>query len=175
MFSGFNTSDPVNTLSLLCGFLIIFSGVYLLNLSRKDPSGDTLLGSAAPGRHGGFEDSAIPTDSMTAFGTRRSMQARGSSDAGRHSRTESWGSSVAGGRSDREALMHDFSLTELAEDSDDDPLAMANGTRRKTDEELGFRQNQHAVSMARLSGSGRARVETQQGRNANGGTKLAEK
>jgi magnesium transporter len=165
MFKGFNTSDAVNTLSLLCGFLIIFSGVYLLNLSRKDPVGDTLLGSAAPGRHGGFEDSAIPTDSMTAFGTRRSMQARTSSDAGRHSRTHSWGSSVGGGRrslGDREALMRDFSLAELAEDSGDDGV-LPNGNRRKGDEEEGFRLQQHAGSMARLSGSGRPRVDGKSG------------
>jgi hypothetical protein len=110
---------------------------------------------------------------MTAFGTRRSMQARRSSDVGRHSRTHSWGSSVAGGRSDREALMHDFTLSELAEDSDDDPLAMAK--RGKGDEELGYRHNQHAVSMARLSGSGRARVENQQGRHPSGGLKPAER
>ncbi|ORX33947.1 magnesium transporter NIPA-domain-containing protein [Kockovaella imperatae] len=35
MFSGFNTSGGVNTVSLICGFLIIFMGVYLLNLSRE--------------------------------------------------------------------------------------------------------------------------------------------
>lgn len=33
LFQGFNTSDPVNTLSLLSGFLVTFAGVYLLNLS----------------------------------------------------------------------------------------------------------------------------------------------
>ena len=33
------SSLPINTISLLCGFLVIFSGVYLLNFSRTDPHG----------------------------------------------------------------------------------------------------------------------------------------
>jgi len=164
MFRGFNTTGATNTLSLLCGFLVIFSGVYLLDMSRKDPAG--ILGSGHPGSIGGFEESAIPTDSLTAFATRRSMQARRSSlegGSGRHSRTHSWGSSVAGGRrslGDREALMHDFTLHELAEDSDIDHDKVPNGHSKKKphDEELGFRipSNQ---SIPRLSGSGRTRVE----------------
>ena len=36
LFQGFNTTDRVNTVSLLSGFLIIFTGVYLLNLSQND-------------------------------------------------------------------------------------------------------------------------------------------
>ncbi|KAK9456883.1 magnesium transporter NIPA-domain-containing protein [Dipodascopsis uninucleata] len=39
LFKGFNTTSLVNTLSLISGFLIIFSGVYLLNVSRRDPNG----------------------------------------------------------------------------------------------------------------------------------------
>lgn len=35
LFQGFNTTDAVNTISLLMGFLVIFMGVYLLNISRK--------------------------------------------------------------------------------------------------------------------------------------------
>jgi hypothetical protein len=35
LFQGFNTTGGVNTVSLLCGFLIIFMGVYLLNISRQ--------------------------------------------------------------------------------------------------------------------------------------------
>jgi hypothetical protein len=150
MFKGFNTAGAVNTISLLSGFLVIFSGVYLLNLSRKDPVGDTLLGSAQPGRHGGFEDMAIPTDSMTGFATRRSMQARRSGE-GRHSRQASWSS--MGGRTptDREALMHEYSLHELAEDSEDETK-----TPKIQDEESGL-----ARGPPRLSGSGRARVDGQ--------------
>jgi magnesium transporter len=165
MFKGFNTTDATNTLSLLSGFLVVFSGVYLLNISRKDPVGDTLLGSGHPGSIGGFEESAIPTDSLTAFATRRSMQARRSSGEGgstRHSRQHSWGSSVAGGRrslGDREALMHDFALHELAEDSEDDRAGVPNGHSKKIhDEESGTRLPSNQ-SIPRLSGSGRARVD----------------
>ncbi|VEU21014.1 DEKNAAC101966 [Brettanomyces naardenensis] len=35
LFRGFNTTSTVDVISLLCGFLIIFSGVYILNISRK--------------------------------------------------------------------------------------------------------------------------------------------
>jgi hypothetical protein len=35
LFQGFNTTGGTNTVSLLCGFLIIFMGVYLLNISRQ--------------------------------------------------------------------------------------------------------------------------------------------
>lgn len=35
LFQGFNTTSAVNIISLLIGFLIIFSGVYLLNISRS--------------------------------------------------------------------------------------------------------------------------------------------
>ncbi|KAI3324070.1 DUF803-domain-containing protein [Xylariaceae sp. AK1471] len=44
-YGGFNTTDAVTTLSLLCGFLITFAGVYLLNLSRDDPDGAKLATS----------------------------------------------------------------------------------------------------------------------------------
>ncbi|KAI3404311.1 hypothetical protein KGF56_002831 [Candida oxycetoniae] len=39
LFRGFNTSSAVNIISLLIGFLIIFSGVYLLNISREESDG----------------------------------------------------------------------------------------------------------------------------------------
>ena len=41
LFRGFNTASAINIISLLIGFLIIFSGVYLLNISRKDNEGRT--------------------------------------------------------------------------------------------------------------------------------------
>jgi hypothetical protein len=188
MFRGFNTTDAVNTISLLSGFLTIFSGVYLLNLSRKDPVGDTLLGSARPGHHGGFEEAAIPTDSLTAFGTRLSMQARRSSADGgggstRHSRAHSWGSNTGpgggGGRrsiGDREALMGDFALGELAENEDDedalDEEALAakgllpNGhgnhapSARRAPSAAAHAVANAAAGNPRLSGSGRPRVDS---------------
>lgn len=39
LFRGFNTTSAINVISLLIGFLIIFSGVYLLNISRKENDG----------------------------------------------------------------------------------------------------------------------------------------
>lgn len=39
LFRGFNTTSAINIISLLIGFLIIFSGVYLLNISRKNNDG----------------------------------------------------------------------------------------------------------------------------------------
>jgi hypothetical protein len=154
LFKGFNTTDPVNTISLLCGFLIIFAGVYLLNLSREDPDGRHLLGHPSPGLVHGFED-AIPTDSLTAFGTRRSMQARRSSvetPRGGHSRRVSWGSSQGRNSMSREGLMDGFGLDDLAEDSEEE----GNNRRKKPEDEealIASRLN----GQARLSGSGRVR------------------
>ncbi|KAJ5725259.1 magnesium transporter NIPA5 [Penicillium malachiteum] len=110
LFQGFNTTDAVNTISLLCGFLIIFTGVYLLNLSRHDPDGRNLSNSK-------LDDEGVPTDGIASFQTRRSMQSRRSS------------SSIAflNGNGDREGLIHSYDienhagigLEDLAEDSDD--------------------------------------------------------
>ncbi|OLL27019.1 putative magnesium transporter NIPA4 [Neolecta irregularis DAH-3] len=66
LFRGFNTTNAVNTISLLCGFLIIFSGVYLLNASRIDPNGHHLLPDKSI--------SGMPMDAMSGGVTRRSMQ-----------------------------------------------------------------------------------------------------
>lgn len=110
LFRGFNTTDPINTISLLCGFLVIFSGVYLLNLSRTDPDGlDALRGDTAT--------DAIPTDAIAGFTTRRSMQLRrsidlenqrhrriGSGHLGGHHRRSSSGS-LGMGLGDREGLL----------------------------------------------------------------------
>ncbi|TQN73925.1 putative magnesium transporter NIPA4, partial [Colletotrichum shisoi] len=73
LFGGFNTTDTVNTISLLCGFLVTFTGVYLLNLSRSDPNGHKMIA----GRGG---DDATGTDMISTIQTRLSMQARRSQD-----------------------------------------------------------------------------------------------
>lgn len=41
LFRGFNTASTVDIISLLCGFLIIFSGVLILDISRKNPDGES--------------------------------------------------------------------------------------------------------------------------------------
>jgi hypothetical protein len=39
LFQGFNTDNPTNIASLICGFVIIFTGVYLLDsIARSSPS-----------------------------------------------------------------------------------------------------------------------------------------
>jgi hypothetical protein len=143
LFQGFNTTSAVNTISLLCGFLIIFSGVYLLNLSRDDPNGNRSLGSQ-------FTDGA-PSDAISGFPTRRSMQARRSGDLqSPFLRNEH---NARGDASDRRALMHDydienqFELGDLGEDSDD----VESAKRTSLDED----QRMHG----RLSGAGRGRVQ----------------
>lgn len=113
LFRGFNTQDPVNTLSLLCGFLIIFTGVYLLNLSRTDPNGTNVL--RANGND--FIDDGIPTDGLSGLSARRSMQMR---------RSESFNvrSSLNSGRrtsaANQRLLARDeeVGLQDLTEDSD---------------------------------------------------------
>lgn len=91
LFQGFNTTDAVNTISLLCGFLIIFTGVYLLNLSRHDPDGRNLA-------HDKYDDEGVPTDAISGFQTRRSMQSRRSSIS----------IAFMNGHSDREGLIHSY-------------------------------------------------------------------
>lgn len=117
LFHGFNTTDRVNTISLLCGFLVIFSGVYLLNLSRTDPDGKSLAGKTD-------EEDGVPTDGIASIQTRRSLQNRRSID--RHRRSSS-SLNYYGGPSDREGLMRSydvetgaFGLQDLTEESDRD-------------------------------------------------------
>lgn len=152
LFRGFNTTDAINTISLLCGFLTIFTGVYLLNISRDDPEGRTHMQLGDASR---YDLDGIPTDGMAAPLTRRSMQARRSSEATTHSRSgslnlgggggryrkDSTGRGSADGRGDREALMHSydlesgggdarFGLADLAEDSDEEVSSGGSGNKR---------------------------------------------
>jgi hypothetical protein len=108
LFKGFNTTDAVNTISLLCGFLIIFTGVYLLNLSQNNSPGMAL-----------DKVEGAPSDGMSGLQTRRSMQLRHSIEATR----------LANGgyaRGDRVGLMHNydeengFGLDDLIDESDDE-------------------------------------------------------
>ena len=125
LYGGFNTSDAVNTLSLLSGFLVIFTGVYLLNISRSDPDGHRMINGA--------NNDGIATDIISSIQTRRSMQARRSLDPTR----ASMGSNGYVRGSDREGLIHaydeeenmGFGLADLSENSDEDnpPKEVANG------------------------------------------------
>lgn len=144
LFQGFNTTEAVNTISLLCGFLIIFSGVYLLNLSREDPDGQNALGNR-------FSD-APPSDGISGNYTRRSMQARRSTDAG--FRSPFIGQSRRSSMGDRGALMQDYDveqqveLGDLAEDSE------GSSSGKRTSFEEGSRlQNGNANANGSAAGS----------------------
>ncbi len=130
LFSGFNTTDTVGTLSLLCGFLVTFTGVYLLNLSRSDPNGTRMTAG-----RGGADSTG--TDMISSIQTRISMEARRSFGPNRRLSTSS-------NTADRQGLIQaydeeaaGFGLTDLTEDSDDDerspmrPNGTANGHERK--------------------------------------------
>jgi hypothetical protein len=108
LFKGFNTNDAVNTISLLCGFLIIFTGVYLLNLSRGDPHG---LGDAAVSGRAPFDD-GIPTDGLSGLQSRRSMQMRRSETFSRASVSRRRDSAVQRLLRDEESAVGLRNLTE---------------------------------------------------------------
>lgn len=114
LYGGFNTSDAVNIISLLSGFLVIFTGVYLLNLSRGDPNGQKMIS--------GTTHDGIATDIISGIQTRRSMQARRSGDPHRMS----MGSNGYARAADRQGLIHAYDeeeglgLEDLATDSDED-------------------------------------------------------
>ncbi|KAI5305003.1 hypothetical protein KEM56_005522 [Ascosphaera pollenicola] len=116
LFHGFNTSDSVNTISLLCGFLIIFTGVYLLNMSRSDPDGKGLVEGT-----GSFDDDAIPTDAIAGLQTRRSLQIRRSGDRaglGNRRSGSSFSLLMGNGPTDRDGLMRNYDAESLAGASD---------------------------------------------------------
>lgn len=102
---------------------MIFTGVYLLNISRSDPEGHKMINGAV--------NDGIATDIISGIQTRRSMQARRSLDPHRIS----MGSNGYSRGADREGLMRaydeeenaGFGLTDLAEDSDEEALRNANG------------------------------------------------
>ncbi|ESA43398.1 hypothetical protein GE21DRAFT_4825 [Neurospora crassa] len=121
LFKGFNTTEPVATLSLLCGFLVTFTGVYLLNLSRGDPDGTKHLARRSRG-------DATGTDMISGLQTRMSMERR-----------RSLGRMSTGSNRDRDSLMRAYDeeealgLADLAEDSeeeDDDPRSPMIGSFR---------------------------------------------
>jgi len=148
LFKGFNTTDAVNTLSLLCGFLVIFSGVYLLNLARADPDGRRLL-------MGKDEVDGIPTDGLTGMQTRRSMQARRSFDP--HRRSSSLTFSPGGIRSsnaESTGLIHSydvehntFGLSDLVEDPNEIKAANGSAGPRNSITAKGYHDRPHKGSL----------------------------
>jgi magnesium transporter len=146
LFQGFNTVDAVNTLSLLCGFLVIFAGVYLLNLARGDPDGHKMINGKLSGEDG------IPTDPVASLQTRRSMQTRRSS-VDPHRRSNSLTFSMGGGQSrESEGLIHSydvehgaFGLTDLEEEPDGVEQGVDSG-RQSGDDRL-HRSHQRSLKL----------------------------
>jgi hypothetical protein len=137
LYGGFNTSDTVNTISLVTGFLVTFTGVYLLNLSRTDPNGRKLAGRAG--------DVAGP-DPLSTFQTRVSMQSRRSTDPyHRGSLSREHGDCDGLMRAYDEESEAGFGLTDLAEDSDDDV---------RSDYRHHRRSGSHAAAAAAANGNG---------------------
>jgi magnesium transporter len=136
LFRGFNTTDAVNTISLLCGFLIIFTGVYLLNLSRKDPDGTHMMNGKAMGEDG------IPTDPMAGLSTRRSMQARRSFDPHRRSGSLTSGFGLRHAGAESAGLMHNYDVEHNAfgladlEESPEEQNTGASSSRRTSGESV---------------------------------------
>ncbi|KAJ6470281.1 magnesium transporter NIPA-domain-containing protein [Mycena vitilis] len=48
LFEGFNTTDATNTFSLLCGFIVTFLGVHILNLSMLEESAHAIEEARVP-------------------------------------------------------------------------------------------------------------------------------
>ncbi|BFZ55394.1 hypothetical protein PYCC9005_002435 [Savitreella phatthalungensis] len=126
LFRGFNTTDAVNTISLLAGFLVIFSGVYLLNTARV--SGDASLGKA------GFD--GIPMENgVSALATRRqSVSLRRSSQM----------SERGNGHHDEEFALSD--LTESDEENEDRPLHRSDHHSHSHTSAAGARRHRHSLS-----------------------------
>ncbi|KAF5367487.1 hypothetical protein D9758_003725 [Tetrapyrgos nigripes] len=77
LFQGFNTTNTTNTVSLLCGFIVTFLGVHILNLSRlaNNTEEDTLPnGNRVVGRVSvdGWLEAGVPRTPRSAGHGRRS-------------------------------------------------------------------------------------------------------
>lgn len=169
LFKGFNTTDPINTISLLCGFLTIFTGVYLLNLSREDPDGRN-LGIKSSDYRGTYQEvDGIPTDGLAGLQTRFSMQSRRSSEG--HRRSASWTHRSPADQTN--GIAYDLeanALKDLADDDSDEDTSSSNHKRTSFDDGNGKR-----VSMNGNGGEGssfgkprRARTVENERNNAGG-------
>jgi len=74
LFRGFNAASAVDAISLICGFLIIFSGVYILNIARKKPESDddAVLFSV---NQDGLSDIPLNSD-VSAYQFRKSLESK---------------------------------------------------------------------------------------------------
>lgn len=93
LFRGFNTSGAAPAISLLCGFIVIFMGVYLLNLNRLiDPTTQqprmslvTGQGVAGTGRLSEHHERLLNGDASGMMNSRMSMSGNNGGSGGRAS------------------------------------------------------------------------------------------
>ncbi|KAJ7061339.1 magnesium transporter NIPA-domain-containing protein [Mycena amicta] len=58
LFKGFNTTSPTNTISLLCGFIVTFLGVHILNIALLDGAGEL---------EGGYRSARVGEDAEEGY------------------------------------------------------------------------------------------------------------
>ncbi|KIJ22786.1 hypothetical protein M422DRAFT_217752 [Sphaerobolus stellatus SS14] len=68
LFQGFNTTSGSTTFSLLCGFIVTFLGVHLLNLSRNDSDDSSLDSSPHALENGGIMDPRLSASRLSSEG-----------------------------------------------------------------------------------------------------------
>jgi magnesium transporter len=133
LFQGFNTTDATNTLSLLCGFVVTFLGVHLLNISRIP---DPIL--PQNGHHTALESGLM--------NPRLSLQGRASLDAwgGVSGRPEE--APLVGRHSRRNSLYRSQTLFNAFEDGVDGTEAVGLHRLREEDEEEDVDEQTHLHS-----------------------------
>jgi len=145
LFQGFNTTDGSNTLSLLCGFIVTFLGVHLLNLSRK----------SADSEHHSALESGITNPRLSLSG-RMSLDgwngvAGTPLGAHRHGRQNSLGRSHGTTVFDEGEANGDMALSELPEVDEDDYDDADERTRLRTPRDpriMGTRSHSNSPSLS---------------------------
>ncbi|KAF7316459.1 hypothetical protein MIND_00164900 [Mycena indigotica] len=89
LFKGFNTTSPANTISLLCGFIITFLGVHILNIALLDSAveANTQRLSGSYGRMGvgdHDEERYVRTPLFAAYDEEEQLQHEGSDEVRMH-------------------------------------------------------------------------------------------
>ncbi|KAG8984906.1 hypothetical protein FRB90_005073 [Tulasnella sp. 427] len=132
LFQGFNTTDPANSVSLITGFIIIFIGVHLLNISRKPDVPPPPSPTTGEPHHLPLEHGFVNPRLSLSGGGRLSIDSTWSREAaplsaGGHGRRTSAGRSLSGftypSRMGDEEQANGVILTKLREDpreEDDD-------------------------------------------------------
>jgi len=182
LFKGFNTEGAGPAVSLICGFIVIFMGVYLLNINRlvdpvtQQPRMSLVTGEGVPAGRASDSRERFLHGENGLFGPRLSMSQQRPGGYGQlpqhgrnnydyrrghafsphsdggHSRRESGGSSVLFNAYDHEEAV---GLTRLNEQSDEEELDGDEATLRGSS---GGGSMNGKVSGSRTSNEGRAKA-----------------